>query len=209
MDTGPVSLRERNRVETRARLVHAALDLFAEEGFDNVPVERICEVAAVSRATFFNYFTQKEELLFEIGRQRLERVEQFIDAQKAWDQPPSAESLIELFVEFGRANEELSPMGRHVLLRALSSPSVAARIAQMLGTLRDRVSEYLGRLAPRAKPPGFDAKATAENLVAIYFWTTLEFMMQPEPAPGRLPEDMRRRLTALLAPLRKSERRSR
>ena len=194
------SLRERNRTEVRARLVRAALDLFAAEGFDSVSVERICEEAAVSRATFFNYFAQKEEILVEIGRQRLERFEQFVTAQEAWDEKPSIEGLVELFLEFGRANEEAMHMGKHVILRTLTSPTTGSQIQALMAAFRERVAGYLGRLGDKR------AKATAENAVAIYFWSTIEFAMLPNPPEGWLVETLRRRLRSLLGSLRRTQR---
>lgn len=197
MEMSLPSLRERNRLELRARLVNAALELFVAEGFDAVSVERICEAAAVSRATFFNYFTQKEEILVEIGRQRLERLEEFIAAQEAWDERPSIDGLVELFLEFARANEQVSRLGRHVLLRTLGHPVAQGDMLKLMARFRERVAGYLSRFGDRR------AKERAENAVAIYLWSTVEFTMQADPPEGWLVETMRRRLRALLSPLRR------
>lgn len=204
MDSSPSGLRERNRLETRARIVRSAFELFTAEGFDAVAVERICEAAAVSRATFFNYFSQKDELLIEIGRQRLERVHRFMAAQQAWDQKPDVDSLIDLFVEFAQNNEEVARIGRSVFLRAIANPPVYAQMAVLKKTLQGKVTEYLERLAPAKRTPGFHPAALAENAIGIYFWSTLEYVLETDPAEGKLAETMRRRLEALFAPFRKT-----
>src|ERR1700761_1817319 len=49
---------------TRGRLVLAALDLFASEGYDAVSVAQIAERAGVSKMTFFRHFPDKREVLF-------------------------------------------------------------------------------------------------------------------------------------------------
>lgn len=190
-------LRERNRAETRAGLVRAALALFLAEGFDNVPVEKICERASTSRATFFNYFSQKEDVLVEIARQRLERFEEFLTAQAAWQQAPTIEALTELFIEFARDNEEAGRMGRHVMRRALATPAVAAEMAALMDTLRAKVTTYLSRLPD---PPD-DVALTAENAVAIYFWTNLEWTLQPKAPAGQLVRTMERRIAGFFRPL--------
>lgn len=59
-------LRERKKRERGQALRQAALDLALENGYTNVTVEDICERCGVSRRTFFNYFTSKEEAL--LGR---------------------------------------------------------------------------------------------------------------------------------------------
>lgn len=55
--------RERKRRETRERIFHAAMQLFAERGFFNTTVEDITEAADVGKGTFFNYFPSKEHVL--------------------------------------------------------------------------------------------------------------------------------------------------
>lgn len=75
--------RERHRVETRARLYRAALDLFAERGFMETTVEDITEAADVGKGTFFNYFPTKEHVLAAYGAERVARVERALEDAKA------------------------------------------------------------------------------------------------------------------------------
>jgi AcrR family transcriptional regulator len=50
---------------TRTRLVRAAVDLFAEQGYDATTVSEIAERAGgLSRMTFFRHFPDKREVLF-------------------------------------------------------------------------------------------------------------------------------------------------
>lgn len=49
--------------DARPRLVLAALDLFAEQGYDDTTVAQIAERAGLTRSTFFRYFTDKREIL--------------------------------------------------------------------------------------------------------------------------------------------------
>ncbi|MDF2444180.1 MAG: hypothetical protein JWR01_2383 [Subtercola sp.] len=53
------SLRERKKLQTRAALQHAALELAAERGVQATSIDDICERAGVSSRTFFNYFPSK------------------------------------------------------------------------------------------------------------------------------------------------------
>jgi AcrR family transcriptional regulator len=61
----PVSLRERQRLQTRETIAAAALDLFASRGFESVTVAEVAARAGVSEKTVFNHFGGKEELLFD------------------------------------------------------------------------------------------------------------------------------------------------
>jgi AcrR family transcriptional regulator len=64
-----LSRRARKKERTRHEIYAAAIALFAEKGFDAVPVEQICQAADVAKATFFLHFPTKSALLFEFSRQ--------------------------------------------------------------------------------------------------------------------------------------------
>jgi len=48
----------------RERLENAALDLFAENGYEQTTVAQIADRAGMNRATFFRHFADKREVLF-------------------------------------------------------------------------------------------------------------------------------------------------
>ncbi|MFH8407138.1 TetR/AcrR family transcriptional regulator [Streptomyces sp. NPDC018019] len=49
------------------RLAAAALDLFEERGYENTTVVEIAERAGLTKSTFFRYFPDKREVLFDRG----------------------------------------------------------------------------------------------------------------------------------------------
>src|SRR3954453_10198728 len=53
--------------DPRGRLQQAALELFAERGFDQTTVEDIATRAGVTKRTFFRHYADKREVLFGGG----------------------------------------------------------------------------------------------------------------------------------------------
>ncbi len=60
---GGMGRRERQRLETRARLYETALAEFKDVGFNDAQIDRIAEKAGVARGTFYFHFPTKEHVL--------------------------------------------------------------------------------------------------------------------------------------------------
>jgi AcrR family transcriptional regulator len=87
-------LRERKKEQTRALIAERARRLFAERGFDQVPVSDIARAADVSVGTVFNYFPSKEDLVYG----RMEAFEE--EMLEALRNRPPRESIIDAFARF-------------------------------------------------------------------------------------------------------------
>jgi AcrR family transcriptional regulator len=60
--------RERRKLEVRARIVEAAIELFDARGYEATRVAEICDRADVAHKTFFNHFATKQQVLEAIAR---------------------------------------------------------------------------------------------------------------------------------------------
>ncbi|HWK76434.1 TetR/AcrR family transcriptional regulator [Microbacterium sp.] len=63
----------RRRENTRARLLDAAAQVFAEVGLEGASVETICERAGFTRGAFYSNFESKDELFLELASTVAER----------------------------------------------------------------------------------------------------------------------------------------
>jgi AcrR family transcriptional regulator len=132
---GGPGARELRRQETRAKIVDAAAELFAERGFDAVSVMEIARRAGVVEKTVFNHFPVKEGLVFDAD-------------------PPMRAALLEA-VRRRPAGESVSAAAGSFVVGAVSllgSPEAATGLAQMARvirgsrTLQVREREILGEL---------------------------------------------------------------
>jgi AcrR family transcriptional regulator len=79
--------RQRRSAETRERLFRAALELFAQKGFNETTVEDITEAADVGKGTFFNYFPSKDHILLAFGEMQLAKLESAIEEARRTGEP--------------------------------------------------------------------------------------------------------------------------
>jgi AcrR family transcriptional regulator len=63
---GITERRERERQDTRAKIMDAARDLFAREGYEAVSMRRIAETIEYSPTAIYVHFRDKQDLLFQI-----------------------------------------------------------------------------------------------------------------------------------------------
>jgi AcrR family transcriptional regulator len=161
VDTTP-GRRERKKAATRQALHEAAIRLAVEEGLDRLTVEAIADAADVSRRTFSNYFSNKEEALFHADLVRSRRLTELVRARPATERPWTAlERAAEQLITEG---DNLDPLwlAQRRLIRG--HPSLAAQLVAVYGAAeRDLTTEILRRL-----PEGPDTALRARVLAAAF-----------------------------------------
>ncbi|MBT2566952.1 TetR/AcrR family transcriptional regulator [Arthrobacter sp. ISL-85] len=139
----------------RQRLAVAALDLFAEQGYDATTVAQIAERAGLTRSTFFRYFGDKREIL-SAGQEMLS----LLLAEGIAAAPEDATPLDAVAAGLDRAsgamtdfNRELGPRLHAAIeaneeLRARSAMKSIGMAAAMADALRQRgVSEAAAQVS--------------------------------------------------------------
>jgi AcrR family transcriptional regulator len=85
-----MSLRERKKRETAARLWRAAMAMFAERGFDAVSTAEIAAAADVSKMTLFNYFPTKEDLVLSPLEEHADEPARTVRGRRSGESPVQA-----------------------------------------------------------------------------------------------------------------------
>ncbi|MFG1697873.1 TetR/AcrR family transcriptional regulator [Nonomuraea sp. NPDC049309] len=156
MDATP-GLRERKKAETRQAVHEAALRLVVEHGLDAVTVESIADAANISRRTFSNYFSSKEDALLYGEEQRIRALVERVRAQ-----PPELSAWEALRVSVDELQDEMGEPQREWAVRtrlAKRHPSLLARQlanhAELERDLVEAVSDRKAGVPPRVLAAAF------------------------------------------------------
>ncbi|MFX0205537.1 MAG: TetR/AcrR family transcriptional regulator [Candidatus Hodarchaeota archaeon] len=88
-----LKLRDKKKERTRDEILKVAHGFFLENVYNDVSVEDIAEKAFVSRTTIYNYFNGKDEILFALGAQLFEKVNEYIENTVPSDLPGNEQVL--------------------------------------------------------------------------------------------------------------------
>jgi AcrR family transcriptional regulator len=194
-----MGLRERKKAQTRQLIAETAWRLFADRGFDRVPVTEVARQAQVSLATVFNYFPTKEDLFYSrleaFGARLVEAVgtraagEPVLVAFRRFLLESEGGLLAQVEAGDAEALERLRTASRVVA----ASPALLARERQVLAGYADDLARTL---AAETGTPGDDlrAQAVANALMGVHRalidYTRGRVLADEQPA--RLAADVRR-----------------
>ncbi|MFI8633869.1 TetR/AcrR family transcriptional regulator [Microbacterium sp. NPDC077663] len=154
----------RSRENTRARLLEAAHEVFAEVGLDAASVEAICERAGFTRGAFYSNFESKDELFLALIRQlsedKLDEVSVRVRRLSGTDSPVD---LVRQIADMSLAERMEPQLLSEVRTQALRDPRLAEAFlawrAQMLGRIETIVRDVSERHGLPLRMPVADAAA--------------------------------------------------
>lgn len=128
VDQKPEGLRARKRRATENAIETSAVKLALELGVENVTVEAICEMADISRSTFFNYFPARDYAIVGRAISIPEGPEAFSILSTAPENLPLGLYRL-LFAAIGHRN--VNAEVARLRMQLLSEQPAAARMAQI------------------------------------------------------------------------------
>ena len=153
------------RKQTRARLVEAALKLFATSGYEHATVDDISQAAGYSKGAYYFHFSTKDDILLELLRIWAEGRSAVLAAE-ASDGARSRESMAGMLASFFSYQD--APEWYAVLLefwaQAVRNPEVSKRLTQAYATWRKQIADAFEEAAATGSlriESGQDAAAVA------------------------------------------------
>ncbi len=140
----------RRREQTRARLLDAAHEVFAEVGMDAASVEMICERAGFTRGAFYSNFESKNELFLALITQLAEEKLDEVAVRVQGLAPDTVTDMSDLVRQVSGASlgERMEPqLISEIRTQALRDPSLAAAYLAWQGAMRSRVEDIILHVA--------------------------------------------------------------
>jgi AcrR family transcriptional regulator len=189
----PDGRRERQRRRMRERLLSAAFDLFAANGFAETTIDQIAERADVARQTVLNHFPHKSDFARAWGQGRRDQLAA-IGERVPGDE--SARALVHrYFAALAEMNERERDLTR-ALLQSLTPNEIFLYIRAVPADAIRRGQER-GEFGSAADPD-----AAAEILTSVYFGTVSRWLIDGPP-PFDLALALADRLELVLVGLQK------
>jgi AcrR family transcriptional regulator len=168
--------RARRQTETRARILEAALGLFARQGFSATSVEQITEAADVGKGTFFNYFPSKEHVLAGFAGRQLEKIQGALNSAR--DNNQSVHDVLRRLLESLQQEPTRSPqLARSLLVGILSSEPVRELTYPPLERARSLLAELMalgqerGEIRSDVRPADLARFFQQNGFGAVLLWS--------------------------------------
>ena len=168
---------QQRRARTQARIIQAALHVFAEKGPDAAVIDDFIRAAAVARGTFYNYFKSVDELLEATSRWLIDGSIAWIEVALGAREDPAERFGLGVRLFMGKAQSDpvwcrfivrtwavgeleypLRDIRQGVQQKLFHTPSIEAARDLQMGTLR----EAMLRIISGQVPVGY-----AEQIAAI------------------------------------------
>ena len=185
----PRLTREESRLQTRVRLLEAAVQVFSRRGYQAATVDEIAEAAGFSKGAVYSNFASKEELFLELFDQYLAR------DQAGW---PGMANVIDpthipspgeadLFTESISSNRDWLLLLVEFVLYALRDEKVWAMLQPRIHTLqRDMQAALREMYAAQHLQPELPVEMLPHAVIALGMGLSLQYFLDPPAFPENL-----------------------
>jgi len=175
------SPRRQRAMETRARLVAAATELFDTQGYQQTTVAQIVRRASVAKGTFFTHFATKDAVMAEFLRKRMDSVLRVREGLALAHPVDRIRAMLRVLAVVSSTS---SPMTCAMITAALSNPEIRSMTQSLHRAVMDFIVQDL-REAQAAREMTVDTppETIAEVLTRSCLGVALSFVLVPGKAP--------------------------
>ncbi|MCZ7416601.1 MULTISPECIES: TetR/AcrR family transcriptional regulator [unclassified Streptomyces] len=181
MPKGPT----KRRPQTRARLLDAAMEAFAELGFHGATIDEICRRAGYTTGAYYSNFASKDELFYALfDEQAAKAVDRLSERLSRLDDPTSPEQLVALAGEIGPDERQWFLVSTEFTLYAMRNPEAARTLADHDARVRAKLVRVLSRLLDEmGRSPSVDLEQFARLVIAVREGGLMQSLVEPEQLP--------------------------
>jgi AcrR family transcriptional regulator len=161
-DSLPPGRRARRRLQARAAILEAAMELFSERGLYSTRVEDITERADVAKGAFYSHFETKDALIAVLVRQGVE----LLDAEYLGRVPEGADASKRVTEIVKRHHAFFEDHPGHALLFHQARGLLLLK-AEGMEPVHEAFEDYLSRLARRLSSTAGGRERDLSDLAAV------------------------------------------
>ena len=172
------SLRSRKRLKRYNAILDAFTGELASKDADRISIDEIAARVDVSRATIFNYFDAKRDIVFAIANREIDSLEELAESLAATDATPLA-MIAEIAYRLVAVSFEAPMVAWRVLITVLEDPSRGdSPILRLSSMFEDLVRKGvdIGEFHADVEPG-----SCARSIVGTYFAELFHISKQPDP----------------------------
>jgi AcrR family transcriptional regulator len=175
--------RERERTETRERILDAARELFIAEGYDGVSMRKVAEKIEYSPTAIYVHFNDKEQLFLELCHSDFRRLaESFAVFAQTPDAVERLRRIGHAYIDFGLKNPN-----HYRLMFMTAHPQVPEEAKEEMGKGNPEEDAYafLRKTVEEALAAGlFREELKDADLLAQTLWAAVHGVVSLEVAKG-------------------------
>jgi AcrR family transcriptional regulator len=197
MTTPPAVARRTPRAEVRERILNAAADVFADQGFSGASIDAVAAAAGFTKGAVYSNFATKNELFFALMEARIdERVAAMREVVAAVRDPTERTfALGEVLTAAMKNNDRWQLLFTEFWLRAMRDPQVREQWV----THRRQHHEQLTALVDEVlRGSSMSSELPARNAMFVLLAAANGLAIEELADPGSTPPDLLGQVFALL-----------
>jgi AcrR family transcriptional regulator len=174
----------KRRAKTRQRLLVAAREVFAREGFGRSTVEQICEAAGFTRGAFYSNFSSLDELFLEMWAQEsaamLSRLHEVASADLS--DVHDVRSAVDRVLSVLPVDPGWFQITSEFTAHAVRTPGLARVVATREKAIQAALLPMVDGLLAQINRRVANRDALGRSLVAAYDGTSAQLAVEPDSA---------------------------